>query len=156
MVGADCIDGAIDQRLTNRITVTLAAQWRGQPRIRIKETNIRVSQMHIVRTDITAHRQPFGFGGTHQLQSGGRRQPAQMHARAGSTHQLEDGMQRNGLTHYWHASQTKPRGQRAAMGDAALAQMRVLRTQPNGIAEGVRILQRAHQHGGVFYRVFGL
>ena len=42
------------------------------------------------------------------------------------------------------------------MRNAALAQVRILRTQPDGVAEGVRILQRAHQHGGVFYRVLGL
>ena len=78
-----------------------------------------------------------------------------MHACAGALHQLEDREQRDGLRRNRHAGQTEPRRERAAGGDA-LAEIAVLRPQPDGVAEGARIRQRALQHLRAAERNVGL
>ena len=96
---------------------------------------------------IATHRQPGCLRLAHQIHTGAAGQTAQVHARAGGLEQLEDRVQRNGFGCHGHARQSQPRRQRSA-GRHALAQMELLRPQPDGIAKGGSILQRALQHLG--------
>ena len=98
---------------------------------------------------------PARLGLAHQLDAGRARQAAQVHPRTGALDQLEDGEERDGLGRHRYAGQPQARGQRAA-GGHALAEIAVLRAQPDRVAEGGRVLQRALQHLGVGERHLGL
>ena len=103
----------------------------------------------MVGGDVARDRQPLGLAGTHQGKPRRAGQPAQVHARAGGAHQLQDGADRQRLGHHRDADQAERAGHGTLVGDAVARKMRVLRAQPDRVAEGRRVLQRAHQHLGV-------
>ena len=156
MVRAHGVDRAIEQAGADRIAVALAAEWRRDARVRIEKADIGVRQVHVVHAHVAGDGQAFCLGGADQLQARRRRDAAQVHARAAGAHQFKDRVQGDGFGHHGYTRQAQARGQRTAVGDAAAADMRILRAQPDGVAEGVRVLHRAQQHGGVFDRLFRL
>ena len=85
-----------------------------------------------------------------------RRQPAQVHAHAGLAHEREDRRQRDRLGDRRNRRQAEPRRDLAVVRDAAAAEVRILRPQPDAIAEGRRVLHRAQQHLRVDERRVGL
>ena len=156
VIGADRVHGAVQHGRTDRVAVALRAQRRGQARVGIEEADVGVGHVQVVHADVDAEVQAFLLGGADQVQAGGGRDAAQVHARAGGAHQFEDRVQRDGLGHHRHARQAQARRQRAAVGHAAAADVGVLRTQPHGVAEGLGVLHGAQQHGGVEDRFLGL
>ena len=156
VVRAHGVHGAVEQAGADRIAVALAAERRRDARVGVEEADVGVRQVRMVRAHVAGDGQAFGLGGADQFQAGGRRNAAQVHARAAGAHEFKNRVQRDGFGHHGHAGQAQARGQRAAVGDAATADVRVLRAQPDGVAEGVRVLHGAQQHGGVLDRLFGL
>ena len=156
MVRTDGIDDAVVQAGADRFAVALAAKRRRHARVRIEKADVGVGHVDVVSADVAGDRQAFLFGRAHQLDASRRRHAAQVDAGAGGAHQLENRVQRDRLGHHRHAGQAEARSERAGVGDAAAADVRILRAQPHGVFERFRILQRAQQHVGVFDRLFSL
>ena len=156
VVRAHGVDRAVEQAGADGIAVALAAERRRDARVRIEEADVGVRQVHMVHAHVAGDGQAFGLGGADQFQAGGRRNAAQVHARAAGAHEFKNRVQRDGFGHHGHAGQAQARGQRAAVGDAATADVRVLRAQPDRVAEGVCVLHGAQQHGGIFDWLFRL
>ena len=148
MVGHQRVDGAVSQGGAQRFAVALLAQrWR-QAGAAVEVAQIHVDQVQVVDAHIAGHGQALGLGLAHQLNASGAADAAQVDAGTGAAHQLEDGVQRNQLGGHRNARQAHACGQRPA-GGHALAQPCILRTQPHGVAESARILQRTLQHLGI-------
>ena len=145
VVADERVDGAVGERGADRVAVALLAQRRHQPHRRVEVADVDVDQVQLVDADVAGHRQPLGLGLADQLDAGGAAQPAQVDARAGVAHELEDRRQRDRLGEHRHARQAEARRQRPLGGDA-VAEPGVVRPQPDRVAEGRRVLQRAVQH----------
>ena len=128
VVRAHGVDRAVEQAGADRIAVALAAERRRDARVRIEEADVGICQVHMVHAHVAGDGQAFGLGGADQVQARRRRDAAQVHARAAGAHQFKNRVQRDGFGHHGHAGQAQARRQRAAVGDASTADMRVLRT----------------------------
>ena len=155
MVRYQRVDGSVGQRQTDCIAITLLAQRWLQVRTAVKVTNIQVDQVQRVDTHVAGQRQALGLGLADQLQTVSAAQPAQVYPRARRPDQFNDGVDGDGFGRHRDSGQAHARCERTA-GDHAGAEVAVLRAQPDGIAEGARVLHRAQQHLGVSQRLFSL
>jgi hypothetical protein len=78
-----------------------------------------------------------------------------MDPRPRGTYQLKNGVQRDRLGRHRHTRQAHA-GSQGAAGGNAFAQVKLLRAQPNAVAKGAGVLQRALGDLGVDQRHFGL
>ena len=133
VVGADGVDGAVEQAGAQGIAVTLGTQWRVEPVGGVEEAHVHVGQVQVVDGDIGRERQTAFAGLPHQFHPGSRRQPAQVHTAAHRGHQFDDGVQRDGFGHHRVAGQAQPRGEGTGVHHAT-TQPRVRRVEPYGVA----------------------
>jgi hypothetical protein len=135
VVADEHVDRAVGQSRADRIAVALLAQRRHEAHRRIEVADVQVDEVHVVHADVARDRQPFGLGAAHELDAGRAGQAAQVHARMRVAHELEDGGERDRLGDHRHAGEAHAGGQRS-LGRHAVAEERVLRTQPRRVAEG--------------------
>ena len=95
MVGADEIDGTVDEARAQRGAVARAAQRRHQMAVRVEPSDVDVAQMHVMDGDIASDRETCLLRRAHSRHAVVRRQPRQMHVHAGRAHELEDRVERD-------------------------------------------------------------
>ena len=149
------VDRAVGQRPAQGIAVALLPQRRRQPHRGVEVSDVSIGQVQGVDAHIRRNRQSFSLGRPHDGHSRSAGQPAQVHAGTGGAHQLEDRVQRHRLRGHRDSRQAQSRRHGPARGNA-LAQPAVLRTQPDGVAEGRGVLEGSLQHQGVRHGLLGL
>src|SRR3954470_2202208 len=145
VVGADAIDDAFGERTGERIAVALAAKRRLEPALRVEVADVEVAKVDVMDTYVARHGQTFGLRAAHKLKRAGAGETTQMHARSGGAHQLKDRSERHRLGERRNAWQAEASRDLAVMRHAALGEPHILSPQPDRIAEGGGVLQRAPQ-----------
>ena len=155
MVRHQRVQRAVQQRSTQGIAVAALAQRRRHAHRRVEIADVHIGQHQRVDADVGGDGQALGLGLAHQLNASGTGDAAKVHARTGHSRQLNDGVNGDGLGADRHAGQAQTGGD-GATGRHALAQPRVERAQPHGVAKGGGVLHGTLQHLGVLDGRFGL
>ena len=133
----------------------LLTQHRGQPRAAVKVAHVGIGQVQRVDAHIGRDWQALGLGLADQGDTRCAADATQVHARKGAAHQLKNRVQGNGFSGPL-ATRMGLSSVPVAAGGNALAQIKILRAQPDGVAKGAGVLQSPLHHLGVGQRNFSL
>ncbi len=101
--------------------------------------------MQVMHGDVAGDGQSIALGRAHHVHGEGAGEPAHVHARTRFAHQLEDRRQRDRFRGRRNAGQPQTRGHLAVVRHAETCEVRILRPQPDAMAEGRGVLQRPLQ-----------
>ena len=156
VVRAHEVDGAIGEAGAKCRAVARGAKRRNEPRVRREPADVDVGQVEVMNRDVARDRQALALGGANQRHALRARQAAQVNPDAGLADERQDGRQRDRLGEARDAGEPQAGGDLAVMRDSGTADVRIVGTQPEPVAEGRRVLHRAPHEVGVDERDVGL
>ena len=157
VVGAHDVDRAVGEPGAQRRAVARAAQRRHEVALRIEPADVDVAQMQVMHGDVAGDRQPVLLRGAHHRDAvGASTGGTGARARRSRGRARRSSPARSSRPTVGIAGEAEARRDFAVVRDAAAREMRVLRPQPDAVAERRRILHRAQQHLRVGQRRVGL